>query len=376
MSVGVAEPPVASERWLVSRRFDLAWFFGGSALALLLPALLWVGVPIAAIFWAWTLLIDGPHIGATLIRTYVDKEEWRTRGAALRWTLLLFLVGPAFLLANVVTGSKEPFRLFLGFSALYGVYHVVRQHYGFMALYRAVRRDDPSSMRADGWSLYVGCWAPYLYFSATHPVSRALFDLPAEAGVGARAFGAACVVAWVMAVVAFVVRTARTPRPNAPKAGYVLSTLALYGLIFFLVARWEPVQPSPRTPDEAFMLIGIMTAFTHGLQYLALVWVHNRNRYAEEGVDHGLARALNGSLPRYLVALGLFSATLYVGTAVLTGVFPWFHPYDGVALAGSITVNEAALCVWWGLALHHYVLDARIWRVRGDARLKRHLGLG
>src|SRR5688572_21302976 len=104
-----AAPQATTERWLVSRRFDLLWFFGGSALALLLPALLWVGVPIAAIFWSWTLLIDGPHIGATLIRTYVDKDEWRTRGPALRWTLLVFLVGPLFLLVNALSGSHEPF---------------------------------------------------------------------------------------------------------------------------------------------------------------------------------------------------------------------------------------------------------------------------
>jgi hypothetical protein len=375
VSVVVAEPQVASERWLVSRRFDLLWFFGGTGLALLLPALLWVGVSMAAIFWSWTLLVDGPHIGATLIRTYIDKEEWRTRGPVLRWSLLVFAVGPLFLLANVVSGSHEPFRLFLGFSALYGVYHVVRQHYGFMALYRAVRKDDPTSMRADGWSLYVGCWAPYLYFSATHPLSRRLFELPAEAGVAAQALGGACVVAYVLAVVAFAVRTARAPRRNAPKAGYVLSTLALYGLVFFGVARFEPVHPAPRTPDEGFMLIGIMIALAHGLQYLALVWVHNRNRYAEEGVDYGPARGVNGSLLRYALALVLFSATLYVGTAVLTGVFPWFHPYDGVPLAGSITVSEAALALWWGLALHHYVVDAKIWRVRGDGTLKRHLGL-
>jgi hypothetical protein len=30
-------------------------------------------------------------------------------------------------------------------------------------------------------------------------------------------------------------------------------------------------------------------------------------------------------------------------------------------------VNQVGLAVWWGIALHHYWLDERIWRVSRDA---------
>jgi hypothetical protein len=31
--------------------------------------------------------------------------------------------------------------------------------------------------------------------------------------------------------------------------------------------------------------------------------------------------------------------------------------------------------IWWGIALNHYYLDQKIWRIRGDERLKKNLGL-
>ena len=54
-----------SPRWLVSRTFDLLWFFGGAALSLLVLVLYFVaGAPIVALWWIWLLAFDGPHIGA------------------------------------------------------------------------------------------------------------------------------------------------------------------------------------------------------------------------------------------------------------------------------------------------------------------------
>lgn len=364
---------MTAARWIVSPRFDLAWFFGGALVAgVAVPALWLAGVSIVLIFWAWLLLVDGPHIGATLLRTYADREEWRERRALLLGSLAAFLVGPLVLGIGVLAGSKQPFTLYLGVAALYGFYHVVRQHWGFTALYRAVNREDPRDARLDEWTLYVGCWTPYLYFLLTHPLARELFELPARPGPVAQALGWACAAAFALAALSFLARAARAA--SVPRAAYVLLTLALYGGIYFGVARLEPVYPQPRGADEAFMLISVMTALFHGLQYVGLVFVHNMNRYGVAGVDYGPARALNASPLRFALALGAFSLLAYLVLAALTGVFPGLHPFSDAHL-GPVSVNELGLCLWWGLALQHYVIDARIWRVRGDARLKRHLGL-
>jgi hypothetical protein len=119
--------------WIVSPRYDLAWFFGGALVSLAVLGLYFgAGAPIA---------FDGPHIGAAFTRTYLDRREWAKRAGVLWKSLLCFAIGPVFLLLNLATRSQTPFILFLGFAALYSYYHVVRQHYGFLAIYKVRSRD-------------------------------------------------------------------------------------------------------------------------------------------------------------------------------------------------------------------------------------------
>jgi hypothetical protein len=62
-------PIAAPPRWLVSRRFDLAWFFGGAALSAIFLALYFVvGAPIVALWWVWLLAFDGPADALDLLR--------------------------------------------------------------------------------------------------------------------------------------------------------------------------------------------------------------------------------------------------------------------------------------------------------------------
>ena len=158
MSEAVSTP----NPWIVGPRYDLFWFFGGAIASLAALALHFgAGVPIVILYWTWLLGFDGPHIAAAFTRTYADRGEWRSRGRVLVLSLLLFAVGPVFLLLNLVTRSPEPFQLFLGIAAFYGYYHVVRQHYGFLALYKAKSRDaDRTDFQIDRAFLYVTCWAP------------------------------------------------------------------------------------------------------------------------------------------------------------------------------------------------------------------------
>src|SRR5881628_3801516 len=125
-----APAPAMPARWIVSRRFDLGWFFGGAALSLAVVGLYFgVGLPILVLWWTWLLAFDGPHIAAAFTRTYLDREEWRARRGVLLRGLLIIAVGPLFLLLGLAMGSADPFQLFLGLATLYGYYHIVRQHY-------------------------------------------------------------------------------------------------------------------------------------------------------------------------------------------------------------------------------------------------------
>ena len=366
-----------ARRWIVSPAYDLAFFFGGAAASLAALGLYLAGVPILVLWWTWILAFDGPHIAAAFTRTYLDRDEWRRHRRLLAWSLLAFAAGPLALALGRLLRSDEPFQLFLGLAVFYAYYHVVRQHYGFLALYGAVERSAPSAFRAEKWALYVGCWAPYAYLLITHPKARAVLRLhaPAEAGSAQQALAAVLVAAWLVALTVPVAVVAREPRGNRlrPSSIYVLVTVALYGLIYLVVARAEPVYALSNGPDQDFLLLSVLVTLFHNVQYVGLVWFHNRNRYRREG-DFGPARALSANPWSYAAACVFFSLTVYLLFACSTGVFPgcMILPQSSSAARGA---NQVGLCLWWGLAVHHYWLDQRIWRVRGDAPLRRNLGL-
>jgi hypothetical protein len=98
----------------------------------------------------------------------------------------------------------------------------------------------------------------------------------------------------------------------------------------------------------------------HNLQYHAIVWFHNRNRYAASGeAVHGrIPAAVSRSLLAY-VAVGLAFSLLY--------------RIPGFALG---RVSELAFGFFCGFGLTHYYLDSRIWRVRHDPGLRVALRMG
>jgi hypothetical protein len=373
-----ASAPAASP-WIVGPRYDLAWFFGGILASVAALGLFFAAhVPIVVLYWTWLLAFDGPHIGAAFTRTYADRDEWRTRGRVLVVSLLSFAIGPLCLAANLVTRSAEPFQLFLGFATFYGYYHVVRQHYGFLALYKAKSKDyDKIDFQVDRAFLYASCWAPYVYFILTHPRARVLLRLSPEGPNGAieKAAIIATLAVWGAATLLFLVRLLPRlgERLRRPHVAYLIANAALYGAIYLLVARYEPVYAASRGPDQDFLLIQLLVTLPHNIQYLGLVWFHNRNRYGSREGDPGPARAVNRSAASFLAACLTFSAIVYFLSAASTGVFPGIQFFLD-ARVGPFTVNQLGLCAWWGIALNHYYLDQKIWRIRGDDRLKRALG--
>src|SRR5215213_4511177 len=90
-----------SLRWIISGREDLVWFIGSVASSYALFAL-YVGglVPLIPMVVAWAILVDAPHVFATFTRTYFDREERRTRGRLLWWSLLFFAAGPVAVLVG------------------------------------------------------------------------------------------------------------------------------------------------------------------------------------------------------------------------------------------------------------------------------------
>jgi hypothetical protein len=208
-----------------------------------------------------------------------------------------------------------------------------------------------------------------VYFLAAHPKARALLGLegPAPAWVTP-----VFVAAWALPLAAMIAAWASTKEGRSgPKLAYAALTLMLHGFAYFFVARFEPVYSASTGPDEDFLLLSIVLTVFHNVQYVALVWIHNRSRFG--GASAGPATWASASAARFLGACLAFSV-LYYAAASMTGVFPIIRSFVGAKI-GDVSVNKLGLAIWWGLALHHYVLDQRIWRIKDDPDLRGHLGV-
>jgi hypothetical protein len=119
----------------------------------------------------------------------------------------------------------------------------------------------------------------------------------------------------------------------------------------------------------------------HDVQYLAIVWFHNRNRYHAPRARQtfGWAATVSASLPRLLACAVAFGLVFYYGEWFLEGRAVPFAPgrYAGAGarIGGPFRVADLVGAIWIGLIFHHYYLDQKIWRIRADQRLTRDLRL-
>src|SRR5215216_3086804 len=150
-----------SVRWIISAREDLVWFIGSVVTSYALFALyVWGLVPLVPMVAAWAVLVDAPHVFATFSRTYFDREERRARGRLLWWSLLFFAAGPVAVLAGLGF-------LFFFLAALWAYYHLVKQHYGFMVLYKKKNGDlSPADNLLDRAFLLLAFTYPFVWFVA------------------------------------------------------------------------------------------------------------------------------------------------------------------------------------------------------------------
>jgi hypothetical protein len=381
---GAAEPA----RWIGGRGFDLSFFFlGGTALAAGAGVLL-LCVPrlVGPLWWAWLLLIDGPHLLVTWVRTYLDPGERARRRKLLRWSLLLVVPGLCAWLATTASGWRRPFDVFLLLATLWAFQHAVRQHYGILAIYERLDGAGAAVGRSDGRFLQAALWALYALFLVGHPSNRQLLGLPEPLPPWASrlvsALGLACAAA-LAGYALVIVRRALGRRPLRAALFALGPVLALNAFGLFVVGAFEPLYPHPLDPEQLFLGSAVVAGLPHGVQYLGLVWAVSRRRYASEtesylapkasecrgSVQSCLAARLSrGPALAYLALVALSIAYLALNAARGTGAgFVFFAP--GTAAA------RLFLALYWGLFFHHYYLDQKIWRPGRDPVLRRELGL-
>lgn len=328
---------LSPSRWIIGRGVDLTLVIGSVA-AGYVYLLLYAGfhIPITWLWWFWSVGFDGTHIFATASRTFFDREARAANRKLLFGSLLVFFsLGPLMVLA----GLKGWLYLLVGSWAYY---HVVRQHYGFMVLYKVKGRDVAAiDNRLDRLFLAVMLFAPPFHrFFIHHPEELGVpFSFPrAEMGLWA--------IVGSVAVVYGVRQWMRWRIGTLGALGKYLLLAAVVPLhwVTFSLMSWQAAVPT--------------VTIVHNLQYHALVWFHNRNRYAGNERHGWIPAAVSRSLLAY-VGLGLGFSLLYRVPGFQLG-----------------QVSDLAFGFFCGFGLTHYYLDSRIWRVRGDPGLRIALGMG
>jgi hypothetical protein len=374
-----------SFRWIISAREDLVWFIGSVASSYLLLGLYVTGLlPLIPMVAGWAILIDAPHVFGTFSRTYFDKSEWKTRRRLMLGSLLFFVIGPAM----VLLGAGFSFFFV---AALWAYYHLVKQHYGFMVLYKKKNNDlAPIDNALDRWFLMFAFNYPFVQFIASDPTAMARVPPVLRSGVSVVAL--MLLIGTIVLGVAWLARqlqraVLRQPL-NVPKYLLLAAAIPMHWVALF--------TPMPAKP---IALVAILTIY-HNLQYHRLIWFHNK-KYGtrafpapNDRLEPGLVPARGTSAASskrnevenkfgpaafisrrliYYLAFGIIFGIIYQGPRQYLGYLNLHTGDSPAALSKPIQLGIAFL---WGYAFIHYYLDSKIWRVRRDPSVGEALKMG
>jgi len=318
----MSTPNLTLSPWILSRREDLPFFIGSCLLGYLLAALAIAsnGLP-AIVFFQISFLLDGPHVYSTATRVLFDGDERRR----LRlWFLLLIplcAIGPALLAVGV-----NPAKLFL-LVMCWGQYHIAKQHMGFVMIYKR-KAQERHSFKADRHFTLISLLLPFAYY------------------LSVVVFGRSFILAFLLPALGLAIYYFWTQRFSAtPKLILLAMTIPLHWLI------WPYAAQEPHSFPRLLAAAAVTTA-GHSVQYLRLMWLHNSNRYGSRG---GVLGLISKHWAFFMLAALVLSAPQYLPSV-----------FKSSQIAGAAA---------FGFLMLHYVLDSKIWRIRGDAELSSALRL-
>lgn len=399
--------------WLWGPKADLAWNF----------APFWLGFALAGVLFltrnlggtndnpVWNLklfghdvhltalllyfygpLVDAPHLWATVARTYTDREEWTQRRRLFLWSLSWWLIGPTVILLpyllHVTVGFPEGkealgWLIWTRFFELYALFHIAKQHWGFISLYKRKNGDaaDVRENRADAWFFKTAIWLPYVAM-ATAPWYVDFDGTPLRflsVQIGGWTLGSFLHVASDVALFALCAAYAffqydqwrKGIARNGPKLLYIATLIPLYFLAFAVDAR-----------VAVFWVL--TTGVGHCAQYHRVVWAYGSSKYAGKDRQALPTRIFNS--PSLYVALGIIfgvvtlqgpfggvlqhvAARAFQGSS-LQQLLSYLNEHDALSLVGRLTAAFVG-----GVRLHHFYVDSKIWRVSKSAALAKNLNV-
>ena len=379
-----AEPRAVSVRWIISARDDLIWLIGSVASSYLLLVLYVKGVlPLVPMVALWAILIDAPHVFGTFSRTYFDRTERRNRARLLWGSLLFFAIGPLMVYAGAGL-------IFFFLAALWAYYHLVKQHYGFMVLYKKKNNDlAPVDNALDRLLLLFAFNYPFVAFIARDPEAMKRVPLALQSGVNGLAMVllAGTIVLAVAWLGRQVQRAVIGEALDVPKYLLLAAAIPMHWIVL--------LTPMPHKP---IAIVAILTIY-HNLQYHRLIWFHNKKyvRAAAQGSGPTVKEHLRAISPTvreglssnasdlrqkygaaelisrrllYYIAFGILFGLIYQGPRQILGYISLKSGDGNQSLATQLGISFL-----WGYAFIHYYLDSKIWRVRRDPSVGKALNM-
>ena len=352
---------VLSLRWIISAHDDLIWFIGSVLSSYLLLLLYVKGIlPLVVMAAAWAILIDAPHVFGTFSRTYFDRAERKNRARLLWGSLLFFAVGPLMVWAGAGF-------VFFFIAALWAYYHLVKQHYGFMVLYKKKNSDLATVDNVlDRLLLLFAFNYPFVEFIARDPEAMARVPAALRGGVS----GLSSILFFATITLGIVWLGRQVQRAiggellDVPKYLLLAAAIPMHWIVL--------LTPMPQKP---IAIVAILTIY-HNFQYHRLIWFHNKKYNAtlrhDESSRFGAASFISRRLI-YYIAFGILFGIIYQGPRQLLGYMSYQNANAGVKEQPLLI--QLGISFLWGYAFIHYYLDSKIWRVRRDASVGKALNM-
>lgn len=322
MSASVLNIP--SSGWIISRRNDLFFFIGSALFGYLLITLAIAQNGLPAVFLLlYAFTIDGPHVFSTLTRSLFDANE---RSKLRRLWLIGFPACVATIGALAIAAGTDAAFVVVACASHY---HISKQHMGFVMIYKRKARET-DDYRLDKYFTIASLMLPLGYYLSALAGLRIPLAFFLTIAIALAAY-----YAW---------HQTQKDSINTPK---------LLLLAAFIPLQWFTWSYAAGDPHSSARLVvaGVAMNVGHSFQYLRLMYFHNHNRYADRSGFLGLVNRKG----------------IYFIATVIALALPNFI---------SLQINTfylSALVV--GMLLFHFIVDSRIWRVRGDRELAQALRL-
>ncbi len=355
-----------SMRWIISAKDDLVWLIGSVLSSYALLVLYVSGIiPLVPMVAAWAILIDAPHVFGTFSRTYFDKTERQNRSRLLWGSLLFFAVGPIMVLSGLGF-------VFFFLAALWAYYHLVKQHYGFMVLYKKKNNDLAAIDNGlDRLLLLFAFNYPFVAFIAVDPeaMKRVPAVLQSSVDLLATLLLWGTIAIFIVWLARQVQRALTGETLNVPKYLLLAAAIPMHWIVL--------LTPMPHKP---IAIVAILTIY-HNLQYHRLIWFHNKKYRTAQAEAAATAQSAEGKYGAaelisrrllYYIAFGIVFGLIYQGPRQFLGYSSLQNESAGLSqpLGAQLVISFL-----WGYAFIHYYLDSKIWRIRRDPTVGKALNM-